>query len=152
MKDIMKNNRKKGVLLALVMVITLLSQGIVCAFDSYEVNDTSATATPINWGYTYTADISSNNDVDYYKLATIPANATGQISFTTPNNIINYDLFVFDSTSNSLVASNTQLVTGAHTETLAFNHIAGHVYKVLVVATNGSSNTDSYSLIALLYT
>ena len=127
----MKKNRKRGTILALIIMITFLSQSVY-AYDNYESNDSIQTATQIGWGQTITADLSSSSDVDYFKLYAIPVTTTAYVSFTTLANSTNYDLLVWDITTNALVVYLSDSQAGEHTETTTFNHISGHQYVVMV--------------------
>lgn len=140
----MKKNRKRGTILVLVIMITFLSQSVY-AYDNYESNDSIQTATQIGWGQTITADLSSSSDVDYFKLYDIPATTTAYVSFTTPANSTNYDLLVWDTTTNALVVYLSDSQAAEHTETTTFNHISGHQYVAMVGTADNWVSTGNYT-------
>lgn len=109
--------------------------------DTYEPNDTSNTAYPINYNMTYMSKISTATDVDFYKF-TARQSSNIQISLQVPKDK-NYDLLIYDA-SLKLVASSTK-GTGVSEEVI-LQVTAGKTYYVKIVSPTGEYGDAYYSL------
>jgi len=111
-------------------------------YDIYEPNNASSQATPLVFGTTIFANISSSSDVDWFKF-TVPGSST--INVFLSNQPADYDLYVYNK-SFVLVGSST--TTG--NESITFNVRAKNViYYIKVVGKNGVFNASQcYNLVA----
>jgi len=111
-------------------------------YDIYEPNNASSQATPLVFGTTIFANISSNSDVDWFKF-TVPGSSTINVFLT--NQPADYDLYVYNK-SFVLVGSST--TTG--NESITFNVRGKNViYYIKVVGKNGVFNASQcYNLVA----
>lgn len=95
---------------------TLASGGGGCT-DTYESNNTKNTAKVIPVNTTFTAQIASSTDVDWYKFANTSATRNIKIDLTTLP--FDYDIRLYRGTNNSVLASS--LNGGTTDETLIYN-------------------------------
>ncbi|MBU3111007.1 M4 family metallopeptidase [Clostridium lacusfryxellense] len=109
--------------------------------DLYEPNDTMETSYPINLGTRYQSYISSNTDVDYYKLN---VNKTGDMCIALSDLPFDYDLDLYNP-SGQVIGSSASGSTSS--EFINFN--AGEIgnYYIKVYPYSGFSTTQKYSLI-----
>ena len=115
--------------------------------DIYELNNTSAQATPLVLGTTISANISSAIDVDWFKI-TIPGSSNIVLSVFLSSPPADYDLYVYNK-SLTLVGSS---ITGGN-ETVTFNvHGKNNIYYIKVVGKNGAYNSSQcYNLVAYIF-
>ena len=95
---------------------TLASGGGGCT-DTYESNNTKNTAKVIPVNTTFTAQIASSSDVDWYKFANTSATRNIKIDLTTLP--FDYDIRLYRGTNNSVLASS--LNGGTTDEALIYN-------------------------------
>ena len=95
---------------------TLASGGGGCT-DTYESNNTKNTAKVIPVNTTFTAQIASSTDVDWYKFANTSATRNIKIDLTTLP--FDYDIRLYRGTNNSVLASS--LNGGTTDEALIYN-------------------------------
>lgn len=109
--------------------------------DPYESNDTMETSYPINIGTRYQSYISSNTDVDYYKLN---VNKPGDMCIALSDLPFDYDLDLYNP-SGQVIGSSASGSTSS--EFINFN--AGEIgnYYIRVYPYSGFSTTQKYSLI-----
>lgn len=109
--------------------------------DQYEVNDTTAKATPISSSGTYYANIHDSKDVDYYKL-TLSSGGRVSISLANIPSGTNYDLELYNSSNSKLAGSNN---TGTTNENIS-QALQSGTYYIKVFSAYGSSYTSNYKL------
>lgn len=114
--------------------------------DTYEPNNTFATATPINTGVWYESYISSTSDNDWYSFSvTVPSGSARNIDVylqSIPPGT-NYTLEL-RSPSNQLLKSSTQ--PSNNDEFIHHYTTSSGTYRVRIYSVSGSSYTDSYRL------
>ncbi|GMX61890.1 hypothetical protein Elgi_16940 [Paenibacillus elgii] len=109
--------------------------------NTFEPNDSPATAFPVDYDQNYSSLISSVTDVDFYKYA---AKATGidRITLAVPPGL-NYDVYIYDSSMN-LIAAGVKDAGGA--ENVLYDVRAGNIYYVKIVGVSGNySVTSTYT-------
>ncbi|OPH48873.1 hypothetical protein BC351_38160 [Paenibacillus ferrarius] len=117
--------------------------------NAYEPNNTNAQAFAINYNTMYTSAISSATDVDFFKY-TAPTTGIDRVTFTMPADK-NFDIYIYDSNMNFIVAGVTSGVGVA--ENIIFPVTAGAVYYVKIIGANGDfSPTTPYTLKVSKYT
>jgi len=116
---------------------TITAPACVTAF---EPNETTAAATTISNGVTYTAAIGSSTDNDYFKITTT---ATSNIVYNLVGPTgVDYDLQILNS-------AGTQVGSGAttsSTETVSLTNQAAGTYFVRVYGYNGANSTSCYTI------
>jgi|GEM_PF-584664 len=106
-----------------------------CA-DSYESNNTSATAKTITLNTTISASIASGTDIDWFRI-TSPNSTATNIRIILSNVPANYDIYLYNK-SNVLIGSSTR--TGNSPDTIIFNSTAKKAaYSIQV---KGATGTD----------
>ncbi len=112
--------------------------------DSYETNETNATAKAITVGTTANAYICPATDIDFYSFANTTSAKNINVSLTSlPGD---YDLFLYNPTG-TLVGSSEN--TGTTSETIKYNNGVVGTYKIKVIGYNGAtSSTIAYKLLA----
>ena len=117
----------------------------VCS-DVYEINNTSSQAKAISFGNTISANISSANDVDWFKVTT-PNNSNTNLEVTLSNLPADYDLYVYNKNLQLVGSSAT---TGTSNEVVIYNSNAKKAtYYIKVVGKNGAYNASQcYNLLA----
>lgn len=122
---------------------TLASGGGTCA-DAYEANNTRATAKTIPVNSTFTAQIASASDLDWYKFANTTATPRIKIELTTLP--ADYDVRLYRGTSNTILAVSEN--AGTTDETLIYNTTTVNTsYYAYVYGYNGAfSNTQCYTI------
>ena len=108
--------------------------------DTYEPNDTTATAYAIESGTTYNSYIYTSSDVDYYKLTTT---GSGTIAVSLSNLPKDYDLYLYNS-SGTQVASSTNGSTTS--ESISYSAAAGTYYIKVIGYSSAYSTTQAYAL------
>ncbi|WP_219871782.1 DNRLRE domain-containing protein [Paenibacillus oenotherae] len=112
--------------------------------NSFEPNDTSATAYPILYNNNYSTLISSSTDVDWFVYSPVKA-GVDEVVFNVPAGR-NYDIFIYDKDLN-LVASGQRDASGI--ETLLYKVSSGPniKYFIKIVGAGGAfSTTSTYTL------
>jgi hypothetical protein len=109
--------------------------------DTYEANNTRATAKTIAVNTNISAIISSTTDQDWFKFTT--TSTLKNIKVTLSNLPADYDLYLYNSAGTLLVSSENGSTT---TETLKYNNAAVGTYTVLVKGYNGANNASCYTL------
>jgi hypothetical protein len=122
---------------------TLASGGGTCV-DTYESNNTRATAKTVPVNTTFTAQISSASDVDWYKFANTSATSRIKIDLTTLP--ADYDVRLYRGNSNTILAVSEN--AGTTNETLIYNTTTVNTsYYAYVYGYNGAfSNTQCYTI------
>ncbi|RLT42025.1 MAG: M23 family peptidase [Chloroflexi bacterium] len=114
--------------------------------DTYEPNDSFATATPINTGVWYESFISSTSDNDWYSFSvTVPSGSARNIEVylqSIPPGT-NYTLEL-RSPSNQLLSSSTQ--PSNNDEFIRYYTTSSGTYRARIYSVSGSSYSDSYRL------
>lgn len=115
--------------------------GAPTATDTYEPNDSLATAYSIVSGQTYNSFIYSSSDIDYYKL---PVTKTGTISVSLSNLAGDYDLYLYNSVGTKVASSaksstSNELITYSATKT-------GTYYVKVVGYSSAYSKSKAYAL------
>ena len=109
--------------------------------DTYEPNDTMATAYAITSGTTYNSYIYTSSDVDYYKLTTT---SSGTIAVTLTNLPKDYDLYLYNSSGTQLAKSENGSTTS---ESISYSASAAGTYYIKVIGYNGYySTSQAYAL------
>ncbi|GKX67047.1 M4 family metallopeptidase [Inconstantimicrobium mannanitabidum] len=109
--------------------------------DTYEPNDSLATAYSIVSGQTYNSFIYSTSDVDYYKL---PVTKIGTISISLTNLAGDYDLYLYNSSGTKVGSS---LKSSTANELITYSASKTGTYYVKVVGYSGAySKTKPYAL------
>ncbi|HEU4860157.1 MAG TPA: fibronectin type III domain-containing protein [Chitinophagaceae bacterium] len=114
--------------------------------DVYESNNTSRQAKTIGLGATILAMISSNADMDWFKITT-PNNSNTKLEVVLSNLPVDYDLYVYDKNLKLIGASTN---TGVSNEVVIYNLNARKAtYYIKVDGKNGAYNTlQCYNLLA----
>lgn len=115
--------------------------GTVSATDTYESNDTAATAYgPLESGKEYVSYISSSSDVDIYKF---DSSADGMIIVNLEDLPKDYDLYLYDSNGKSVASSETD---GTRDERINYEGAKG-LYYIKIIGYNGEySASQPYKL------
>ena len=123
---------------------TLASGGGGGCADTYESNNTRATAKTIPVNTTFTAQIASSTDVDWYKFANTSATSRIKIELTTLP--ADYDVRLYRGNSNTILAVSEN--AGTTNETLIYNTTTvNNSYYAYVYGYNGAnSNTSCYTI------
>lgn len=121
---------------------TTLSNGGGGCVDTYEPNNTSNTAKVIPVNTTFTAQIASTTDKDWYKFSNTSATKNIKVNMTTLP--ADYDMKLYRSTSLLATSQNA----GTADEQIIYNTgTVSSSYMVYVYGYNGAwSNTQCYSL------
>jgi len=124
---------------------TLEGPSPVC-HDVYEIDDASSQAKTISLGVAISAGISSNTDVDWFKITTAN-NSNTSLDIRLSNLTADYDLYVYNKTLK-LVGSSTN--SGTSSEAVIYNsNTRNATYYIKVLGKNGAFNTSyCYSLLA----
>lgn len=122
---------------------TLASGGGGCS-DAYEANNTRNTAKVIPVNTTFTAQIASSSDLDWYRFSNTSSTPRIKIELTTLP--FDYDVRLYRGTSNSILAISEN--AGTSNETLIYNtNTVSTSYYAYVYGYNGaSSNTQCYTI------
>ena len=109
--------------------------------DTYEPNDTTATAYAITSGTTYNSYIYTSSDVDYYKLTTTSA---GTIAVSLTNLPKDYDLYLYNSSGTQVAKSENGNTTS---ESISYSATAAGTYYIKVAGYSGNySTSQAYAL------
>lgn len=108
--------------------------------SAFEPNETLATAAPIVSGTTYSAAISTNVDIDFFRITTT---VTSNINYvlTGPSGV-DFDLNIYNS-------AGTQIGAGTSTtanETVSLTNQAAGTYYIRVIGYNGASSSSCYTI------
>ncbi len=139
-------NGTSGSYSAVASFTTLTSGGGGCA-DTYEPNNTLSTAKTIPTGTSFTAQISSSTDKDYYKFQNTATLRKVKVDMTTLP--ADYDLVLYRNGTQVAISQNG----GTTNETVKYNSTTSTVYTytAYVYGWNGAwSNTQCYTLKASL--
>lgn len=122
---------------------TLASGGGTCV-DTYESNNTRNTAKSPPVNTTFTAQIASASDVDWYKFANTSATSRIKVDLTTLP--ADYDVRLYRGTSNTILAVSQN--AGTTDEVLIYNTTTVSTsYYAYVYGYNGAfSNTQCYTI------
>ncbi len=122
---------------------TLASGGGTCT-DTYESNNTRNTAKSPPVNTTFTAQIASASDVDWYKFANTSATSRIKVDLTTLP--ADYDVRLYRGTSNTILAVSEN--AGTTDEVLIYNTTTVSTsYYAYVYGYNGAfSNTQCYTI------
>jgi len=122
---------------------TLASGGGGCT-DFQESNNTRNTAKTISVNTTYTAQIASSSDIDWYKFANTSANRNIKIDLTTLP--ADYDVRLYRGNSNTVLAISQN--AGTANETLIYNNgtVSTSYYANVYGYQGAFSNTQCYTL------
>ena len=114
--------------------------------DIYEINNTSRQAKSIGLGTTISAMISSNADIDWFKI-TAPNNPNYTLRVTLANLPADYDLYVYDKNLTQVGASTNN---GVLNEVVNYNSNARKAtYYIKVTGKSGAySPSQCYNLLA----
>lgn len=104
--------------------------------NSYEPNESQATAVTIDTNTVISAGISTPMDVDYYKFY-LPT--TYNLNITLTNLPDDYDLYLFDSTGTLIGSS---IASGTSNETINYSNTAEGTFYIKVNGYNGASSTS----------
>ena len=111
--------------------------------DNYEPNNTSGTPSPIPVSQTISAKICSTTDVDWYTFSNNNQNRAVRVTLTVPNGVV-YNMRLYRPNGQLAGATN-------NTNSIKFLSFSGNptgAYRVEVFSTTGSSETESYTLLA----
>lgn len=112
--------------------------------DVLESNNTLSTAKAITVGTTFTAQIASSTDKDYYSFSNTTAAKNIQISLT--NLPADYDVVLYNPSGTQVGISQS---SGTTAETISYNNGVIGTYKVYVYGYSSAfSNTKCYTLLA----
>ncbi|MFN5415505.1 MAG: GEVED domain-containing protein [Flavobacteriia bacterium] len=106
--------------------------------DSYESNETLATAKLISTGSNLTAKIGSSTDVDWFKFAN--TSTLKNIKVTVTNLPADYDLYMYNSAGTLLYKSENGNTTS---EAITYNNAPVATYYIKIVGYNGANNANS---------
>lgn len=107
---------------------------------AFEPNETTAAATTISNGVTYTAAIGSSTDNDYFKITTT---ATSNIVYNLVGPTgVDYDLQILNSAGTQVGSATTT----SSTETVSLTNQAAGTYFVRVYGYNGANSTSCYTI------
>lgn len=122
---------------------TLASGGGGCT-DFQESNNTRNTAKTISVNTTYTAQIASTSDIDWYKFANTSATRNIKIDLTTLP--ADYDVRLYRGNSNTVLAISQN--GGTADETLIYNNgtVSTSYYANVYGYQGASSNTQCYTM------
>lgn len=122
---------------------TLASGGGTCV-DTYESNNTRNTAKTVPVNSTFTAQIASASDVDWYKFANTSATSRIKVDLTTLP--ADYDVRLYRGTSNTILAQSQN--AGTADEVMIYNTTTVSTsYYAYVYGYNGAfSNTQCYTI------
>jgi Pregnancy-associated plasma protein-A/Secretion system C-terminal sorting domain/Fibronectin type III domain len=123
---------------------TLATGGGGGCVDTYEANNSRSAAKTIPVNTTFTAQIASASDVDWYKFANTSTNRRIKIDLTTLP--ADYDVRLYRGTSNTILAISEN--AGTTDEVLIYNTTTvSSSYYANVYGYNGaSSNTQCYTM------
>ncbi len=123
---------------------TLATGGGGGCVDTYEANNTRATAKTVPVNTTFTAQIATASDVDWYKFANTSANPKIKIELSTLP--ADYDVKLYRGNNNSILAVSEN--AGTTNETLIYNTTTVNSnYYAYVYGYNGAtSNTQCYTI------
>ncbi|MDB5056269.1 MAG: hypothetical protein JWM44_4319 [Bacilli bacterium] len=109
--------------------------------DTFEPNDSTASAFNVSNGNVYSSYIATNADVDYYKFT---ATSTGNLNVQlgVPSNK-DYDIQILDANNNTIITGSNSL---GYNESLSFPVTSGAVYYFKVYGYLGAFSTTSYTL------
>ena len=108
---------------------------IVCA-ESYESNNTLATAATVPVGVNILSQLPNKNDIDYFSFSNTSAQKNMQITLT--NLPANYDLKLYNAAGTNLKTSQN---TGTLDESISYNNGAVGQYRVHVYPKGNTPNT-----------
>lgn len=109
--------------------------------DTYELNDSTATAYTVSPGTIYSSYISLSSDKDYFKFTSPTSGAIG-ISLSVPSNK-NYNIQVLNS--SGVIVTGSYAGTGG-TDVVGFGVAANQTYYIYVYYYSGSSGSNEYTL------
>lgn len=111
--------------------------------DTYESNNTLATAKVIPTNTAITANIGTSTDVDYFQFTT--TSASPKVKITLSNLPADYDLKLYNSAGTQIGSS---ALGGTSNEIITNNTLAAGTYRIKVFGYNSAFNASScYSLI-----
>ncbi|PUA36900.1 hypothetical protein C8Z91_23120 [Paenibacillus elgii] len=106
--------------------------------NTFEPNDSSATAFPIQYDQMYSSLISSATDEDYYKYTAVTSGVDRFTMSLTPD--LDYDAYIYDS-KMKLIAAGIR-IKGSN-ENVLFDVAAGESYYIRIIGVGGSFNTTT---------
>lgn len=123
---------------------TLASGGGGSCVDTYESNNTRSTAKTIPVNTTFTAQIASASDLDWYKFAN--TSATRRIKIELTNLPADYDVRLYKGNSNTILAVSQN--GGTADETLIYNttSVSSSYYAYVYGYGGAYSNTSCYTM------
>lgn len=114
---------------------------VTCTNDSYESNETQATARSISVGSTYLPKICGSSDVDWFKFSN--SNSKRNIRVTIKNLPANYDMQLYSSNGTLLGTSQN---TGTADEGFIYNSAPVGTYFVKIYGNSGAQSNSTYTL------
>ena len=123
---------------------TLATGGGGGCVDTYEANNSRSAAKTIPVNTTFTAQIASASDVDWYKFANTSTNRRIKIDLTTLP--ADYDVRLYRGTSNTILAISEN--AGTTDEVLIYNttNVSNSYYANVYGYDGASSNTQCYTM------
>ncbi len=118
------------------------SNGIQSCGNTYESNNSTATATTMALNSAVEACINSSTDKDYYKLVLPTAD---NISVTLENLVVDYNFQILNSSGTILYQTTT---TGSATEIVPSAALAAGTYYIYVYGQGGANSGTRYKLTA----
>lgn len=114
---------------------------VTCTNDSYESNETQATARSISVGSTYLPKICGSSDVDWFRFSN--SNSKRNIRVTIKNLPANYDMQLYASNGTLLGTSQN---TGTADEGFIYNSAPVGTYFVKIYGNSGAQSNSTYTL------
>lgn len=110
--------------------------------ETYESNNTSATAKPVTVGVDISSQISTASDLDWYSFANTTTNKNIKITLTTLP--ADYDIKLYNPSGTNVKTSQNG---GTTSETIIYNTSTVGTYKIQVYGYSGAySNTACYTM------
>lgn len=109
--------------------------------DSYESNETLATAKTITVNTNITAKIATTTDVDWFKFTNTTTLKNIKVTLTTLP--ADYDLYLYNSAGTLLYSSENGTTTS---EAITYNNAPVATYYIKVVGYNGANSATCYTL------
>ena len=114
---------------------------VTCTNDSYEANETQATARSINVGSSYYPKVCGTSDVDWFKFSN--SNSKRNIRVTIKALPANFDMQLYSSNGTLLGTSQN---TGTADEGFIYNNAPVGTYSVKIYGNSGAQSNLTYTL------